>query len=851
MKFSHTLSLNANPDWTDHYIDYASLKKLINELESSITTTTTEDDGISDEDVEVQRRELFLQKLTKMMTKVRHFYESKRCELDANLSRLKSILERDEQHQQHAHQKALLLEKQLSSRTAMTTSTSTATIKEGATFTTTTEESPLLMQSSLLSLPEDEHTYEEIKGNGSDNNQQQSQGMGLKSLSCMSLTGLEDNRVEICDLFTQYHNLKLYATLNGTAVRKILKKYDKVMHDNLKRNETFQFKIRQMLPFYNQDSDKSDQAYTPEIDHSLRILQDYFAHFYCHDNQEEALRRLQLMVREMVSYQRHTVWLDVIQDQRRHENAQIVDSAAPLDNKGSFFPHPTDTYTLKGQIIHGIMTHFGALTSLAFFLAILMTPGIFDTDPVKRNALALFVFVSLLWATEAFPLFVTSMLVPFLTVVLRVVVVDGHRLDAKAASQHAFAAMFSHVIMLLMGGFSIAAALSKHNIAKTMASRIARQCGSGVRTTVAVHLFLATFASMWISNVAAPVLCYSLIAPILKAATAGTSRAAFGTAQRLSAERDARLCRALVLAVALASNVGGMASPISSPQNLFAIEYSAAEHAIGWLQWFIVSIPLCIVLNIMIWAWLVYCFELPARTESAAVAHAMGGNDKQQYEPFTGTQNYVMVVSVGVILLWCANDSMESVTGQMGLLGIVPFVMFFGTGILSKEDLNNFLWSVVILAMGGLVLGEAVKTSGLLDVLAANIALFIQYHSLGLWETMVIFTALILFCTTFVSHTVGAIVVIPIVQAVGAQMKPVSHSNELVFAAALACSAAMGLPVSGFPNMTAVSVEDSLGNRYLTTKDFLKYALPASIFSLAVIDTLGYWLILVSVKIGQ
>ena len=132
----------------------------------------------------------------------------------------------------------------------------------------------------------------------------------------------------------------------------------------------------------------------------------------------------------------------------------------------------------------------------------------------------------------------------------------------------------------------------------------------------------------------------------------------------------------------------------------------------------------------------------------------------------------MIVVSVGVVLFWCASVDIEEVTGQMGVLGILPFVLFFGTGILSKQDLNNFLWTVVILAMGGLVLGEAVKTSGLLDVIAEEIADAIEYHSLSLWCTLCIFTFLILVCTTFVSHTVGAIVVIPIVQAVGYVVYP-------------------------------------------------------------------------------
>lgn len=40
--------------------------------------------------------------------------------------------------------------------------------------------------------------------------------------------------------------------------------------------------------------------------------------------------------------------------------------------------------------------------------------------------------------------------------------------------------------------------------------------------------------------------------------------------------------------------------------------------------------------------------------------------------------------------------------------------------------------------------------------------------------------------------------------------------------AALMCSGAMGLPVSGFPNMTAYAKEDPTGNPWLSTVDFFK-----------------------------
>ena len=65
--------------------------------------------------------------------------------------------------------------------------------------------------------------------------------------------------------------------------------------------------------------------------------------------------------------------------------------------------------------------------------------------------------------------------------------------------------------MLLLGGFTIAAALSKYHIAKMMATFVLSKAGTRPRTVLITNMFVAMVASMWISNVAAPVLCFSII----------------------------------------------------------------------------------------------------------------------------------------------------------------------------------------------------------------------------------------------------------------------------------------------------------------------------------------------------
>ena len=95
--------------------------------------------------------------------------------------------------------------------------------------------------------------------------------------------------------------------------------------------------------------------------------------------------------------------------------------------------------------------------------------------------------------------------------VVRSVDKPHERLGSKEAAKFIFGAMWTPVIMLLLGGFAIAAALSKYHIAKLLATFVLSKAGTRPRTVLITNMFVAMVASMWISNVAAPVLCFSII----------------------------------------------------------------------------------------------------------------------------------------------------------------------------------------------------------------------------------------------------------------------------------------------------------------------------------------------------
>ena len=140
--------------------------------------------------------------------------------------------------------------------------------------------------------------------------------------------------------------------------------------------------------------------------------------------------------------------------------------------------------------------------------------------------------------------------------------------------------------------------------------------------------------------------------------------------------------------------------------------------------------------------------------------------------------------------------------------------------VLAQDDFEQFLWTVVFIAMGGIALGNGVTNSGLLEVLGEGIRELIS--GMDLYPVVLLLSVIVLVCvfhthmlrgswsdwwgqviSTFISHTIASVLLVPIAKEVGQNMPGGDKSNLLIFITGLICSAGMGMPVSGFPNQTA------------------------------------------------
>ncbi|ORY69413.1 SPX domain-domain-containing protein [Leucosporidium creatinivorum] len=623
-----------------------------------------------------------------------------------------------------------------------------------------------------------------------------------------------DNRImykrRIAALYTSLSELKQYVDLNYTGLSKVLKKYDKITNSTL-RAQYMKNVVDTTFPF--------EPVTQERLGNAIQSLVPLYADIATGGNEEGALKQLNAHLREHVVWERNTVWREMIGLERRGWGGAAgsgsgkrgtdvpivqgvtVETKTELNTPVGRFYLPS---WLTSQVVAGVLALllFGGLLNAQWF------------DRVEeQNCLALLAFVTIFWALEIVPLFVTALMVPFLVVVLRVLrSSDGEdrRLSASESTKYIFGQMFSPTIMLLLGGFTLAAALSKQNIDKVLATKVLSLAGTKPKSVLLAYMCVACFASMWISNVAAPVLCYSLIQPILR-----------------TLPPQAPFSKSLILGIALASNIGGMASPISSPQNLIALEYMTP--AISWLGWFAVSIPVASTSIFIIWLILLWSY----RSGKGIVINPVRVNR----EPWTKTQWFVSVVTLATIVLWCVESRLAWLLGDMGIIAIIPIVLFYGTGILRKADFDHSPWSIVFLAMGGIALGKAVLSSGLLDDMDSVIQDLVL--GLDIWPILAIFSVVVLVIATLISHTIASVLVVPIAAQIGAAME-VPHPRLLIFATALICSAGMGLPISGFPNLQAINVEDDMGQRYLEPSDFFKNGIPASVIAVIVVITVGY-----------
>ena len=398
------------------------------------------------------------------------------------------------------------------------------------------------------------------------------------------------------------------------------------------------------------------------------------------------------------------------------------------------------------------------------------------------------------WSTEAVPVAATAFIPLILFPVLQVTPV-------KTVAQS-----YAHpTIFLFLGAFILALAVEKWSLHRRIALTVLSRTGTDGRKLILGFMIAASLLSMWMTNTSTAM----MLLPIAASVAAMVAEKASGT----SAESKRTFQVALLLSLAYATTIGGMATIIGTPPNVLLAGFIEETYGlqIAFLDWMLIGLPLALVLLPLGWVVLTriaFTVDIAESKEAGDVIADM----RRQLGVMHASERRVGLLFLAVVFLWMTRSWLNDFSGLEGvsdagivmaaalLLFVIPAGDGSGQRLMVWEDVSRLPWGVLILFGGGLALAAQVSDSGLAVWLGESL---LPVASLGVLVLIVAAAGLVVFLTELTSNLATAATFLPVIAAIAAQ----SGIEPLVLCVpvTLAASCAFMLPVATPPNAIVFS----------------------------------------------
>jgi len=460
------------------------------------------------------------------------------------------------------------------------------------------------------------------------------------------------------------------------------------------------------------------------------------------------------------------------------------------------------------------------MVAVLAFLIILLLPDSVMPQPADRVA-AVAVLMAILWIGEAIPIPATALLPVVLFPLLGVMPVGS----ATANYAH-------HLVFLFLGGFWIAAAVERCGLHRRIALHVLQLMGSRADRIVLGFMAATAFLSMWLSNTATTM----MMLPI-----------AIAVAAHLNTSPHTPFGRSLMLGIAYAASIGGVATLIGTPPNavLAGIVEKTQGLSIGFWPWMQFGVPLAVLMLLLCW-WYLTHFAAKLHQTRAVQSTRLIADELNALGRMSPAEYRVLTVFSTVSLLWIfkgliplskeysITDSSIAIAGALTLF-IIPCGIKGQGALLDWRSAAGIPWDVLILFGGGFALAQGFQQSGLTGWIGSQLDFLNQVH----WSVLIVAVALVtIFLTELTSNTATASMLLPIVAGLAAAA---GHEALLpMVATALAASFAFMLPVATPPNAIVFA------SRQITMAEMARAGILMNLIGLVLITlAVSLWLPLV------
>jgi len=474
---------------------------------------------------------------------------------------------------------------------------------------------------------------------------------------------------------------------------------------------------------------------------------------------------------------------------------------------------------------------------LAIAVFFLMPGGEGGAPLAARATAAIGALMAALWMTEALPLPATSLLPIALFPIAGV-----------ATIKEASAPYANPLIYLFMGGFLIALAMEKWGLHKRIALRVILAVGTKPARLVGGFMLASAFLSMWISNTATTVMMLPIGLSVLRLVEE-QERDDDGDRAPGAIASDPNFSVCLLLGLAYAASIGGVATPIGTPPNVILLGFLQDEFGlqISFSRWMFAALPISAAFLFITWL-LLTRVVFPLKIKDIPGGRALIRKELAALGRMSRGEWIVLTIFVSAALTWMLRGAfVKQIWGDkppvyMGnltdagvaviagvLLFAIPVNVKRSVFVLDWETAKKLPWGVLLLFGGGLSLAAAVGSSGLDDWIGAQVA---GASSLSGVFIIALVTTIVIFLTELTSNTATATTFLPILAgaAVGLRVAPLT----LLVPAAIAASFAFMMPVATPPNAIV------FGSGHVRIGQMVKAGVILNIIGIAIITLAVY-----------
>jgi len=467
--------------------------------------------------------------------------------------------------------------------------------------------------------------------------------------------------------------------------------------------------------------------------------------------------------------------------------------------------------------------------SIGLFLGptlFLLTLLFFHPEGLSKEAnavLASTLWIATWWITEALPIAVTSLL-PIMLFPLT----GATKLSATTAN-------YGHkYIFLFIGGFVLSIAIEKWKLHKRIALSIIKIVGTNVKQIILGFMVATAFLSMWISNTATSVMLLPVGIAIV---------AQLKDNPDTIEDENAIFGKALMLAIAYAASIGGMATLIGTPPNLVlaGVIEETYNTEISFAQWFSFGFPISIILLVLCW---LYLTNIAFTFKQTAFPGGKKEINRQIKElgKISSQEKTILTVFVLTAIAWiCRSFFLKQFIPAIDdtIIAVMCAILLFvfpsgniGEKLLNWDDMVKLPWGILILFGGGMALAHGFDSSGLAKWIGS------QMPALGTIPLLLLLLILITavnFLTEITSNLATTAMILPILISL-ANAIGVNHYFLLV-GATVAASCAFMLPVATPPNAVV------FGSGFLKISDMVKKGFLMNILSIIILTAFVYYVL--------